>query len=62
MPFLGILPVIIDELELSNLQGGLLQSAFIVSYVVVAPLVGYLGDRFSRKCVTSPLSIHFIKH
>jgi MFS family permease len=43
------LPVIIDELDLSNLQGGLLQSAFIVSYVVVAPLVGYLGDRFSRK-------------
>ncbi|XP_046653023.1 protein spinster-like [Daphnia pulicaria] len=47
----GILPVIIDELDLSNLQGGLLQSAFIVSYVVVAPLVGYLGDRFSRKII-----------
>lgn len=47
----GILPVIIDELDLSNLQGGLLQSSFIVSYVVVAPLVGYLGDRFSRKII-----------
>lgn len=44
--------MVIDELKLSNFQGGILQSAFVVSYVVVAPLVGYLGDRYSRRLVT----------
>ncbi|EFX72627.1 hypothetical protein DAPPUDRAFT_308133 [Daphnia pulex] len=47
----GILPMVIDELKLSNFQGGILQSAFVVSYVVVAPLVGYLGDRYSRRAI-----------
>ena len=40
-----------DEFNLSDLQGGLLQSAFVLSYVVCAPLVGYLGDRYSRKAI-----------
>lgn len=44
--------MVIDELKLSNFQGGILQSAFVVSYVVVAPLVGYLGDRHSRRLFT----------
>lgn len=45
----GILPLVISDLKLSNFQGGLLQSAFIVTYVICAPLVGYLADRHSRK-------------
>ncbi|XP_045032367.1 protein spinster homolog 1 isoform X1 [Daphnia magna] len=47
----GILPMVIADLKLSNFQGGLLQSAFVVSYVVVAPIVGYLGDRYSRRAI-----------
>lgn len=47
----GILTPIMDEFELTDVQGGLLQSAFVVSYVVAAPLVGYLGDRYSRKLI-----------
>lgn len=45
--------MVIADLKLSNFQGGLLQSAFVVSYVVVAPIVGYLGDRYSRRLVNS---------
>ena len=30
---------------------GLLQTAFIVSYMVFAPLFGYLGDRYSRRAI-----------
>lgn len=44
--------MVIVDLKLSNFQGGLLQSAFVVSYVVFAPVVGYLGDRYSRRSVT----------
>lgn len=43
--------MVIADLNLSNFQGGLLQSAFVVSYIVVAPIVGYLGDRYSRRLV-----------
>ncbi len=44
--------MVIVDLKLNNFQGGLLQSAFVVSYVVFAPMVGYLGDRYSRRLVT----------
>lgn len=31
--------------------GGLLQTAFIVSYMLLSPLFGYLGDRYTRKYI-----------
>ncbi|XP_045106251.1 protein spinster-like [Portunus trituberculatus] len=34
---------------LSDTQSGLLQTAFVLVYMVMAPLFGYLGDRYSRK-------------
>ncbi|XP_015787752.1 protein spinster homolog 1 [Tetranychus urticae] len=45
----GVLPDITKYYSLSDAEGGSLQSAFIVSYMVMAPLFGYLGDRYSRK-------------
>ena len=30
---------------------GLLQTAFIVSYMLFSPVFGYLGDRFTRKYI-----------
>ena len=30
-------------------MGGLIQTAFIVCYMIAAPVFGYLGDRYSRK-------------
>jgi len=34
---------------INNASAGLLQTVFIISYMVVAPIFGYLGDRFNRK-------------
>lgn len=31
--------------------GGLLQTAFIVSYMLLSPVFGYLGDRYTRKYI-----------
>src|SRR5205085_9475965 len=34
---------------LSNSMAGLLQTSFVVSYMIMAPIFGFLGDRYSRK-------------
>jgi len=34
---------------LSDLQGGLLTSAFVLSYMIFSPVCGFLGDRHSRR-------------
>lgn len=47
----GILDDIKLEFNASNAMAGLLQTAFIISYMVFAPLFGYLGDRYSRKAI-----------
>src|SRR5262249_12701902 len=49
----GILPRIEDTLHIDHAQGGLLQSIFIVVYMLVAPLGGYVGDRYPRRWVLS---------
>ena len=38
---------------INDLEGGLLQTAFIVSYMLLSPLFGYLGDRFTRKYIVT---------
>ena len=45
----GILTDIQCDFGISDAQGGLLSTAFVVSYMVFSPIFGYLGDRFSRK-------------
>jgi MFS transporter, Spinster family, sphingosine-1-phosphate transporter len=42
------LPLILASFALSDAAGGLLQSAFIVTYSLVCPVVGWIGDRSSR--------------
>ena len=44
----AMLPLILSSLALSDAEGGLLQSAFIVTYSLVSPLAGWLGDRWAR--------------
>jgi MFS transporter, Spinster family, sphingosine-1-phosphate transporter len=44
----AMLPLILSSLALSDAEGGLLQSAFIVTYALVSPLAGWLGDRWAR--------------
>jgi len=42
------LPLILGDLAISDAQGGLLQSLFIVSYSLVCPVAGWAGDRQPR--------------
>ncbi|XP_064213413.1 protein spinster isoform X2 [Tribolium castaneum] len=45
----GILEDIQKYFNVQNDKGGLLQTAFVLSYMIFAPIFGYLGDRYSRK-------------
>lgn len=47
----GVLTDIQSEFKIGDDQGGLLQTAFVLSYMVCAPIFGYLGDRYSRKWI-----------
>jgi len=47
----GVLLQIQEFFQINNSQAGLLQTAFVVSYMATAPLFGYLGDRFNRKLI-----------
>lgn len=47
----GILEQVKAEFAASDAMAGILQTAFIVSYMLFAPLFGYLGDRYSRKAI-----------
>jgi MFS family permease len=45
----AVLPKVQEELHLSNFEGGLLATVFLVGYFATSPLFGALGDRFPRK-------------
>jgi len=47
----GILSDVRSGLDINNEQAGLLQTAFVASFMIFAPLFGYLGDRCNRKWV-----------
>jgi MFS family permease len=44
----GVQPLIQKEFGINDLQLGRLNSAFFLSYLCAAPLVGYLGDKYPR--------------
>jgi predicted MFS family arabinose efflux permease len=45
----GVQPLIQREFRINDAQAGLLTSAFFFTYMCVAPLTGWLGDRLPRK-------------
>ncbi len=47
----AVQPLVQDEFHLSNAQIGYLTSAFLGFYMVAAPFVGPLADRYSRKMI-----------
>ena len=49
--FPGILTDVQDTFGANDAMMGLLQTSFIVSYMVFAPFFGYVGDRYSRKVI-----------
>ena len=61
-PYLGVLTLLEDRTrngfrlhgeyeKVTDLKGGLLQTAFIASYMLLSPVFGYLGDRYTRKYI-----------
>jgi MFS family permease len=53
-----VLPLIKEDLALSDLQIGTIATAFNLVYALLVPMAGYIGDLFSRKWIVS-LSILF---
>ncbi|VDK56438.1 unnamed protein product [Cylicostephanus goldi] len=47
----GVLTNIQSFYHINDAQGGLLQTVFIIFFMLCSPLVGYLGDRHSRKYI-----------
>uniref|UniRef100_F1KX16 Protein spinster 1 n=1 Tax=Ascaris suum TaxID=6253 RepID=F1KX16_ASCSU len=47
----GVLTEIQAYFRIDDSQAGLLQTIFIVFYMLFAPVCGYLGDRFNRKLI-----------
>eukprot|EP00099_Drosophila_melanogaster_P025758 NP_725530.1 spinster, isoform C [Drosophila melanogaster] len=44
----GVLTDVRNDFDIGNDSAGLLQTVFVISYMVCAPIFGYLGDRYSR--------------
>ncbi|GFS95588.1 protein spinster homolog 1 [Nephila pilipes] len=44
----GVLVDVKAYYELDDKEAGLLQTSFIISYLIMAPVFGYLGDRYNR--------------
>ncbi|KAJ8959036.1 hypothetical protein NQ318_022291 [Aromia moschata] len=51
MRHIRILTDIQSFFSINNDKAGLLQTAFVISYMLFAPLFGYLGDRYSRRWI-----------
>src|ERR1700684_616946 len=45
----GVQPLIQREFHISDAQTGLLTSAFFITYMLIAPMTGWLGDHMPRK-------------
>ena len=53
MYFTGVLKQFQEYYKISNAQVGLMQTAFIVAYMLFSLAFGYIGDRFNRKIIIS---------
>lgn len=49
----AVFPLIKIDLQLTDTALGFLGSAFMLSYLLIAPLFGWLGDRYSRTMLAS---------
>ncbi|XP_047503880.1 protein spinster isoform X2 [Pieris napi] len=45
----GVLDDVKKEFDIGDDMAGLLQTVFVVAYMIFAPIFGYLGDRYSRR-------------
>ncbi|KAM7345257.1 lysolipid transporter protein spinster isoform 2-T2 [Cochliomyia hominivorax] len=47
----GVLEDIQGDFNMADDDAGLLQTVFVLSYMICAPIFGYLGDRYSRRWI-----------
>ncbi|VDM70480.1 unnamed protein product, partial [Strongylus vulgaris] len=47
----GVLGRLQDYFHMNDKEAGVLQTVFIVFFMVFAPICGYLGDRYNRKMI-----------
>ncbi|GAB6030025.1 hypothetical protein CHUAL_005712 [Chamberlinius hualienensis] len=47
----GVLPEVQEFYGIDNSEAGLLQTSFVCSYMILAPIFGYMGDRYNRKLI-----------
>ena len=47
----GVLSDVKSFYNINNADTGLLQTSFIISYMLLSPIFGYLGDRYNRKII-----------
>ncbi|KAH8416169.1 hypothetical protein KR222_009729 [Zaprionus bogoriensis] len=47
----GVLKSVQEDFTIDDDRAGLLQTVFVISYMVFAPVFGFLGDRYSRRCL-----------
>lgn len=47
----GVLGDVQTDFKIGDDKAGLLQTVFVVAYMVFAPIFGYLGDRYSRRYI-----------
>lgn len=47
----GVLLSVKEFYKLNDSDAGLLQTSFVISYMIMAPVFGYLGDRYNRKII-----------
>ncbi|XP_021357909.1 protein spinster homolog 1-like isoform X2 [Mizuhopecten yessoensis] len=45
----GVLDMVQPYYGLNSSQDGLIQTVFVITYMICSPMFGYLGDRYSRK-------------
>jgi len=48
---ISVLSAVRTAFDINNKQAALLNMVFLISYMILSPVVGYLGDRFNRKFI-----------
>uniref|UniRef100_A0A8R1IDJ0 MFS domain-containing protein n=1 Tax=Caenorhabditis japonica TaxID=281687 RepID=A0A8R1IDJ0_CAEJA len=47
----GVLPQVQQYYKINDSMGGMIQTVFLISFMIGSPICGFLGDRFNRKYV-----------
>ena len=48
---ISVLSAVRNAFEIDNKKAALLNTVFLISYMILSPIVGYMGDRYNRKVI-----------